>query len=109
MAAEPLQFPKRLLSKKEFCTLYGVSFTTFYELLKGGQLKALKCGAKTLIDEAEAERWKASLPSYQSAHGAAHPHANSLGWRDPHSGERHAGGGADTTPRLSKTTSGNTS
>ena len=108
MAAEPLQFPKRLLSKKEFCTLYGVSFTTFYELLKGGQLKALKCGAKTLIDEAEAERWKASLPSYQSAHGAAIP------TRTPSGGAIRirvsvTRVGELIQPRLSKTTSGNTS
>ena len=69
--AESWEFSKRLLSKKEFCNHYGVSFTTFYQLLKDGQLKAVKCGHKTLVDEAEAERWKASLPSYQPARGAS--------------------------------------
>jgi excisionase family DNA binding protein len=69
--AESSELPKRLLSKKEFCNRYGVSSTTFYELLKGGKLKALKCGTKTLIDEVEAERWKASLPLYRPAQSAA--------------------------------------
>ena len=61
----------RLMSKNDFCRRYNVGHTKFYELLNSGALRAVKCGTKTLVDEAEAERWKASLPAYEPAHNAA--------------------------------------
>lgn len=54
----------RLMTKADFCRRYKVGHTKFYELLNSGDLRAVKCGAKTLIDETEAERWKAPLPAY---------------------------------------------
>jgi excisionase family DNA binding protein len=61
----------RLFSKFEFCNRYNVGHTKFYKLLNSGQLKAVKVGSKTLIEEEEAERWMASLPPYPRAPRAA--------------------------------------
>jgi excisionase family DNA binding protein len=61
---------RRFTSKNDFCRRNHIGHTKFYELLNSGQLRAVKVGSKTLIDEAEEERWKASLPPYEP-HSAA--------------------------------------
>jgi hypothetical protein len=61
---------KDLLARAEFCARYGVGNTKFYELLNSGALRALKLGTRTYVDVSEAERWKASLPTYQPSNRA---------------------------------------
>ena len=48
---------------KEFCAAFGVSHTTFYELVKAGELKTVKLGSTTLVTRTEAERFQAKLES----------------------------------------------
>ncbi len=55
-------FEKRVYSVEEFRHAFGVSHTSFYELVKAGHLKTIKNGRRTLVDRAEAERWYQSLP-----------------------------------------------
>jgi excisionase family DNA binding protein len=46
-----------------FCTWASVGRTLVYELIKDGQLKAIKLGGKTLISKSDARAWLASLPA----------------------------------------------
>lgn len=46
---------------KEFCAAFGVSHTTFYELVKAGELHTVKLGKTTLVTQVEAERFQARL------------------------------------------------
>jgi excisionase family DNA binding protein len=55
------------LSPDAFCREYNLGTTKLYELLKDGELKARKCGRRTLIAREEAERWFASLPVLEPA------------------------------------------
>ena len=55
------------LSPAEFCKAYGIKLTKFYELLKSGELRARKCGRRTLVSVAEAERWFRELPELEPA------------------------------------------
>jgi excisionase family DNA binding protein len=50
-----------VLSVQQFCRDFGVSHTTFYDLRKRGQLKAIKVGRRTLVRVEEAQRWLNSL------------------------------------------------
>jgi excisionase family DNA binding protein len=50
-----------VMSVQQFCRDFGVSHTTFYELKKNGQLKAVKVGRRTLVRFDEAQRWLNSL------------------------------------------------
>jgi excisionase family DNA binding protein len=54
---------KRALTVDEFGEIYGPGRTTTYELIKGGHLKALKLGRKTLILRESADAWLESLPA----------------------------------------------
>ncbi|HEX3920072.1 MAG TPA: helix-turn-helix domain-containing protein [Caulobacteraceae bacterium] len=54
--------PIGALSPAEFCRAYGIKTTKFYELLKTGELRARKCGRRTLIARVDAAAWWASLP-----------------------------------------------
>lgn len=45
-----------------FCQWSGLCKTKVYDLIKKGDLLALKCGRRTLITEAEAARWRDALP-----------------------------------------------
>ena len=49
-----------------FCKTYGIGRTRTYELINSGAVSARKCGKTTLIDRVSAERWYASLPSYDT-------------------------------------------
>ena len=44
-----------------FCQWSGLGRTKVYDLIKQGDLRALKCGRRTLITEAEAARWRDAL------------------------------------------------
>ena len=67
---------------KGFCQAYGVGKTTAYELIGAGQLRAVKAGKRTLIDEESARVWYASLatekPSAQS-HKMSHKRSADFG------------------------------
>lgn len=54
---------KIAFSVENFCSAFSIGRTALYAELKAGRLKALKCGRRTLISRAEAERWLASLPA----------------------------------------------
>jgi hypothetical protein len=56
--------PPQNLTIKQFGELFGPRTTKTYELLKTGQLRAVKIGKLTFIPYAEAQRWASSLPSY---------------------------------------------
>lgn len=44
-----------------FCDAVGIGATKFYELVKAGEIKTVKCGKRTLVTADEAERFVASL------------------------------------------------
>tara|TARA_B100000686_G_scaffold315138_1_gene361785 strand:+ start:2525 stop:2767 length:243 start_codon:yes stop_codon:yes gene_type:complete len=45
-----------------FCKSFSIGRTKVYEEIKAGRLKAIKCGARTLIRAEDAEAWLLSLP-----------------------------------------------
>lgn len=47
----------------EFCRLYSIGRTTFYEQIKAGHLKVRKVGTKTLVLAEDAQSWLAGLPT----------------------------------------------
>lgn len=57
---------KRLLSVREFSSLYGIGVTKTYEFMKLGQLRSVKAGHSTRIRTEDAEAWAANLPSRSS-------------------------------------------
>jgi excisionase family DNA binding protein len=52
----------------EFARLAGIGRTTAYMEVKAGRLRPLKCGRRTLVSAAEAQRW---LERLASSHAAA--------------------------------------
>lgn len=42
----------------EFCQAFGIGRTKFYALVKAGHIQITKCGRRTLISCAEAERFQ---------------------------------------------------
>lgn len=55
------------LTVSQFCENFRVSRTTLYEQIKQGKLSARKVGHKTLILQAEADRWSQALPKFGRA------------------------------------------
>jgi hypothetical protein len=53
----------------EFCQRNDMSRTTFYALLKAGELKAKKRGSRTIVLASDELSWLSSLPDYQSTIG----------------------------------------
>jgi hypothetical protein len=49
------------LNVNEFCTKYRIGRTRFYEEIKAGNLRAVKCGARTLILNRDANAWENNL------------------------------------------------
>lgn len=49
-------------SPEQFQRAFALSKSTFYELVKAGRLRAVKCGRRTLITRADADAFLASLP-----------------------------------------------
>ena len=50
----------------QFCERNNMSRTTFYELLKSGDLKAKKRGSRTIVLASDETAWLNSLPDYES-------------------------------------------
>lgn len=54
--------PSELMTVRQFLDETSIGRTTFYRLVKSGQLRILKVGRASRISRADAERWAASLP-----------------------------------------------
>ena len=61
--------PQAAFTVDEFCKRNDMCRATFYALLKSGQLKAKKRGARTIILAADEHAWLKSLPDYVSPIG----------------------------------------
>lgn len=55
------------LSIDEVLKATGLGRTKIYELINSGELKARKCGRRTIIPVAELEGWIESLPKFSHA------------------------------------------
>ena len=51
------------MTVREFCVRYRIGHTRTYELIKRGELRAVKCGSRTLILARDARAWEGSLPA----------------------------------------------
>ena len=51
------------MTVREFCGRYRIGHTLAYELIKRGELRAVKRGSRALIRARDARAWKRSLPS----------------------------------------------
>ncbi len=52
---------KLAYSVRSFCDAFDIGKTTFYELVKAGEIKTAKIGAKTIVTSTEAQRYAAKL------------------------------------------------
>ena len=55
------------MTMREFCDRYRIGHTRAYELIKRGELRAVKCGSRTLILARDAGAWERSLPTFALA------------------------------------------
>ena len=51
-------------SRKEFMRIYEVANSSFYRMVKAGQIRIYKQGRASRIAKAEAKAWAASLPTF---------------------------------------------
>jgi excisionase family DNA binding protein len=49
------------MSVKEFCEKYRIGTTKFYEEVKSGRLRAVKCGTRTLVLNRDSRAWERTL------------------------------------------------
>ena len=49
------------MTVKEFCAKYRIGTTKFYEEVKTGRLRAVKCGTRTLILNRDGRAWEHTL------------------------------------------------
>jgi excisionase family DNA binding protein len=49
--------PRLAISVAEFCEIFSIGRSTFYEEVKAGRLKVRKVGVRTLVPSAEAQAW----------------------------------------------------
>jgi excisionase family DNA binding protein len=54
---------------RQFCDAWNIGKTFVYAQIKSGKLRSVKCGKRTLILRADAERWARSLPQKGASHG----------------------------------------
>lgn len=54
---ETINIERAAISVAEFCAMYGIGKSFFYEELKAGRIRAKKAGARTLIPTSEARAW----------------------------------------------------
>lgn len=55
---------KELLTIGDFCEATSLGRTHVYELLKRGEVKAIKIGRRTFIRREDVQKWISSLTSY---------------------------------------------
>lgn len=53
----------RAFTVEEFCQIYRLCRTRFYQLWKDGELTPRKLGGRTVVPREEAERWFLALPT----------------------------------------------
>jgi excisionase family DNA binding protein len=53
-----------LITVQQFSERFGVPRSSFYRLVKAGQLSIIKVGRSSRVAVADAERWAASLPRF---------------------------------------------
>lgn len=53
--------PKHAYSVRAICDAYDIGRTKFYELVKAGEIKTSKIGAKTIVTEEERQRFSERL------------------------------------------------
>lgn len=68
-AEDNRSIPQAAFTVDEFCKRNDMCRATFYTLLKSGQLKAKKRGARTLVLASDEQAWLNSLPDYVSPIG----------------------------------------
>jgi excisionase family DNA binding protein len=51
------------MTVKEFCASYKIGNTLIYDLIKRGDLRAVKVGRRTLILKQDAQTWARLLPA----------------------------------------------
>ena len=49
------------MTVKEFCARYRIGTTKFYEEIKAGRLRAVKCGTRTLVLNRDGRAWEHTL------------------------------------------------
>jgi excisionase family DNA binding protein len=49
------------MTVKEFCRKYRIGMTKFYEEVKAGRLRAVKCGTRTLVLNRDSIAWEQTL------------------------------------------------
>jgi excisionase family DNA binding protein len=49
------------MTVKEFCRKYRIGTTKFYEEIKAGRLRAVKCGTRTLVLNRDSRAWEHNL------------------------------------------------
>lgn len=54
---------RELFTIHEFCKMAGIGRTLAYDLIKSGDIKAVKVGRKTMIPRSAIESWLGSLPT----------------------------------------------
>ena len=64
MTAEPTTLP-RYATIKEWCRISGMGRTVTYERIAAGDLRAVKLGARVLIDVGTGLAWLNTLPAAQ--------------------------------------------
>jgi excisionase family DNA binding protein len=65
--SDPLSDHIVFIPIRDFCRRFHVGRTKAYELIASGAIEAVKVGRRTLIVEASAIHWAASLPTYTTA------------------------------------------
>jgi excisionase family DNA binding protein len=58
------------MTVKEFCKKYRIGTTKFYEEVKAGRLRAVKCGARTLVLNRDSIAWERTLSAISSPQSA---------------------------------------
>jgi excisionase family DNA binding protein len=61
-AAAATGFPRKYMSVGDTCSVYGVSRATVDRWIKAGRFRAIKAGAKVLVDVASADAYFINLP-----------------------------------------------
>ncbi len=54
---------RELFTITEFCKMAGIGRTLAYDLIKSGDIRAVKVGRKTMIPRTAIESWLGSLPT----------------------------------------------